>query len=78
MTTRFFKAAIFARSVLRTLGAPQRLAVCYFGLMCLGLMLASVFLWLNKLTGTEWVTICGILFPTSRLGDAIERFSKAP
>lgn len=38
------------------------LPVAYFGLMCLGLLLASYFLQVDKLTGSEWVAMCGVLF----------------
>lgn len=47
------------------------LHVGFFGLMCVGLLLASVFLWAGKLTGAEWVAICGILFGADRMGHAL-------
>ena len=44
----------------------------YFGLMCCGLVLASYFLQIDKLTGGEWVAVCGLLFGTGRITDAFE------
>ena len=41
------------------------------GLMCAGLVLASLFLWIDKLSGAEWVAICSVLFSVDRVGNAI-------
>lgn len=43
----------------------------FFLLMCAGLMLASVFLYMGMVTGDNWVAVCGILFAADRLGSAI-------
>ena len=43
----------------------------FFILMGIGLLLASYFLWLDKLNGSEWVTVCGILFGADRLSNAV-------
>ena len=44
----------------------------YFALMCCGLVLASYFRQVDKLTGSEWVAVCGLLFSTGRITDAFE------
>lgn len=51
--------------------AKKSLPLAYFGLMCIGLMLASYFLQSGKLTGSEWVAMCGILFGADRLADVV-------
>lgn len=43
----------------------------YFCLMGLGLLLASYFLQVGKLTGSEWVTLCSVLFSADRAANAI-------
>lgn len=49
----------------------QFLRLGFFLLMCIGLLLASFFLWYDKLTGNEWVMICSILFSADRLSNGI-------
>lgn len=49
------------------------LSWAYFGLMGLGLLLASFFLCVGKLDGGQWVTLCGILFGTDRLAGVLEK-----
>ena len=53
------------------------LKVGFFFLMSLGLGLSSIFLWFEKIDGTEWVAICGILFAADRLGSAWTSPTKA-
>ena len=43
----------------------------YFCLMGLGLVLASYFLQVDKLTGSEWVTLCSVLFSADRAANAL-------
>lgn len=43
----------------------------YFCLMGLGLLLASFFLFTEKLSGGEWVAICSLLFSTDRIASGI-------
>lgn len=43
----------------------------YFSLMGIGLVLASIFLWVGKLDGGEWVTLCSVLFSADRAASAI-------
>jgi hypothetical protein len=50
------------------------LRVGFFLLMCLGLLIASIMLYLDKVNGTEWVTLCGILFTADRFGSALGEF----
>ena len=38
------------------------LSLAYFGLMCIGLVLASVFLWAGLIDSGVWGDVCGILF----------------
>lgn len=49
----------------------QFLRLGFFFLMCLGLVLASFFLWEDKLNGGEWVMMCSILFGADRLSNAV-------
>ena len=51
--------------------AKKSLPLAYFCLMCLGLLLASYFLQSGRLTGSEWVAMCGILFGADRLADVV-------
>lgn len=48
-----------------------------FMLMCIGLVLASVFLWAGLITGDNWVAVCGILFGTTGLGGSVSQFAKS-
>lgn len=52
------------------------LPLAYFGLMCLGLLLASYFLYIDKLDGSEWVMMCSILFATDRVAVAAGAFKR--
>lgn len=47
------------------------LRVGFFLMMCAGLLLASAFLWLDKLDGGHWVSICSVLFGADRLSNAL-------
>lgn len=47
------------------------LRIGFFALMCIGLLLASVFLWLGKIDGGHWVTVCLSLFGADRLSNAV-------
>lgn len=49
------------------------LPVAYFGLMCAGLVLASVFLYTGYLDGGQWVTLCSVLFAADRAADGLTR-----
>ena len=50
------------------------LRVGFFGLMCLGLLIATAALYTDRVTGAEWVTLCGILFTADRFGSALGEF----
>lgn len=50
----------------------MNLRLAYFGLMGVGLALASGFLWFDKLSGGEWVTMCGILFASDRAAYSLD------
>lgn len=52
-------------------GLTDFLRLGFFLLMCIGLLLASFFLWYDKLTGGEWVMICSILFSADRLSNGV-------
>lgn len=56
--------------------AITALPLAYFGLMCLGLLLASYFLYIDKLDGSEWVMMCSILFATDRAAVAAGAFKR--
>lgn len=43
------------------------LRLAYFCLMGMGLLLGSFFLWVGKLDGGQWVTLCSVLFSADRL-----------
>lgn len=47
------------------------LRIAFFGLMCLGLLIASGFLYAGKIDGAEWTALCSILFSADRIGNAI-------
>lgn len=47
------------------------LPLAYFGLMGMGLLLASFFLWTGRLDGGEWVTLCSVLFSADRAAAAL-------
>lgn len=47
------------------------LRIGFFVLMGIGLLLASVFLWFGKISGSDWVMLCGILFGADRFGNAV-------
>lgn len=47
------------------------LRVCFFMLMCLGLLIATVFRFMDLVTGSDWVMVCSILFGADRIGHAI-------
>lgn len=49
------------------------LQLAYFGLMGLGLLLASFFLCVGKLDGSEWVTVCSVLFGADRLAASVSQ-----
>ena len=55
----------------------DHLQVFLFGLMCIGLVLASIFLWYGKITGSDWVAVCGILFGSMGIGGSITQFAKS-
>lgn len=55
----------------------QYLQVFLFGLMCIGLVLASLFLWYGKLTGGEWSTVCLGLFGSNAIGGSLTQFAKS-
>ena len=62
---------------LRLFSAGMRMA--YFLLMCLGLLLASVFLFFGKINGQNWVMVCSILFGAGGIGHAIsDAFTNKP
>lgn len=43
----------------------------FFILMCIGLALASAFLWYDKIDGSQWTTLCLALFGVDRLSNAV-------
>lgn len=53
------------------------LQFAYFALMCLGLVLASIFLYLKLLSGADYSMLCGILFGTGGFGHAIVNMGAA-
>lgn len=55
----------------------QYLQVFLFGLMCIGLVLASLFLWHGKLTGGEWSAVCLGLFGSNALGGSLTQLAKS-
>lgn len=52
------------------------LQVFLFGLMCIGLALASLFLWRGLIDGGEWVAVCGILFGSNTIGSGLTHFGR--
>lgn len=48
------------------------LDVAFFCLMGGGLMLGTYFLQMGKITGTEYVALCGTIFTADRVGHAIK------
>lgn len=54
----------------------DHLQVFLFGLMGLGLALASAFLWLNMITGDNWVAVCGILFGSNTIGTGLTHIGR--
>lgn len=55
----------------------ERLQAFLFLLMCLGLMLASAFLWLEMISGDNWVMVCGILFGSNAVGGGISQLGRS-
>lgn len=53
------------------------LQVFLFGLMGIGLVLASIFLWTGLITGDNWVAVCGILFGSNTIGTGISHLGRA-
>ena len=53
------------------------LQVFLFGLMCIGLVIASVFVWFDMISGDNWVTVCGILFGSNAIGGSITQFARS-
>lgn len=49
----------------------ERLRLGFFALMCIGLALASGFLWFGKIDGGQWTTLCLALFGVDRLSNAV-------
>lgn len=43
----------------------------FFLMMGAGLLLASYFLWIDKLDGGNWVAVCSVLFGADRLSNAL-------
>ncbi len=64
-----------ARELLELVG--EHLQVFLFGLMCIGLALASWFLWIDKIAGGDWVSVCGILFGSNAIGGGITEFARS-
>lgn len=54
---------------IRVLNALLR--VGFFFLMVMGLLLASLFLYLGLISGAEWFGVCSVLFTADRMGNAI-------
>lgn len=54
----------------------EHLQVFLFGLMCLGLVLASWFLKIGLISGDNWVAVCGILFGSNALGNGISQIGR--
>jgi hypothetical protein len=52
------------------------LKICFFGLMCLGLILATGLLMFDKIDGAQWLWLCGTLFVSDRFGVAVSEFKK--
>lgn len=65
-----FRAKVTAWVIL----IDERLQVFLFGLMCIGLVLASWFLYKGLITGDNWVAVCGILFGSNAVGSGLSRF----
>lgn len=55
----------------------DHLQVFLFGLMCVGLVLASVFLWYGKIDGDNWMGVCGILFGSNAIGGGITQYARS-
>lgn len=53
----------------RLFDAAMRLA--FFGLMGMGLVVASLLLWFGKLDSADWSLVCSVLFGSDRLGHAV-------
>lgn len=54
----------------------DHLQVFLFGLMCIGLVLASWFLMIGLISGDNWVTVCGILFGSNALGSGLSQIGR--
>lgn len=63
---------------MKALRLSDWLQLAYFGLMGLGLLLASFFLWEGKLTGSDWVAVCSVLFTADRAAQAFTARGSAP
>lgn len=47
------------------------LRIGFFLLMAFGLTVSSIMLYLGKINGAEWVTLCSVLFGVDRFGHAL-------
>ena len=69
MTISAETVSALARAFASLIGSAMQVAL--FILMCLGLLLASAFLYRGLITGGEWVQVCGVLFGTCGISSAV-------
>lgn len=54
----------------------ERLQACLFLLMCLGIVVSSVFLAMGIITGEIWAMVHGILFGSNAVGGGLSQLGR--